>query len=301
MDRAARHRRGPRDVEGVAASFRSSYSTEEDVHRTNVHYEQPPEFFTTITGGEWNVYSCNIWDGACSETESQLRKLDLLARLMGLRPGQRILDVGCGWAGPLVYLAKRYGIRGVGLTISPTQKRYADRLIREHGVDVEVRECHWRDYEDAEMFDAVYTDEVIVHFSDLSGFFERVKALLKPGGRMLNKELHFASGQYKRVTRGADFVDAIYGGTGNYRTLHEELAILDQAGIILERIEQIPLVNYQKTAESWLGNMRSHRQELEKLVGTDYYHRFRTYLMIARRIFGGDSMTIDVVVGRRPA
>src|SRR3712207_3410092 len=88
-----------------------SYSIAEDQLRTNLHYEQPPAFFYHITGGEWNVYSCNLWDDATTDTESQSAKLDLMAQSMQLQPGQRILDVGCGWAGPLVYLCKQYGDR----------------------------------------------------------------------------------------------------------------------------------------------------------------------------------------------
>src|SRR5207245_4016618 len=99
------------------------YSTNEDQERTNVHYEQPPEFFVLFTGGEWNVYSCNLWDGAEDDTQSQEMKLDMMARFMELESGKRILDVGCGWAGPLVYLCQKCSVEGLGLTISPTQKQ----------------------------------------------------------------------------------------------------------------------------------------------------------------------------------
>src|SRR5258708_14169310 len=120
-----------------------SYSVTQDQERTNVHYEQPPEFFYLITGGEWNCYSCNLWDGAQTETESQEAKLDQTARLAGLEPGMRILDVGCGWAGPLTYLCHRYKVSGVGLTLSPTQKQAADKRIAKNGVDAQVGIRHW--------------------------------------------------------------------------------------------------------------------------------------------------------------
>ena len=120
------------------------YSVEEDQERTNVHYEQPVEFFYLFTGGEWNVYSCNLWDEAKSDTESQEAKLDMTASLAGLKPGMRILDVGCGWAGPLTYLCKTYGVSGVGLTLSPTQKKCADERIAKHGVDAESRSATGR-------------------------------------------------------------------------------------------------------------------------------------------------------------
>lgn len=300
MNRDAEWKPSRWDVEKEAASFGRKYSTEEETERIKIHYDFPPEFLNAVTGGEWNVYSSNVWEGAASETESQVRKLDLLARLMDLRPGQRILEVGCGQGGPLVYFAKQRGVTGVGLDITPSQMQYAERRIKEHGVDVSVHLSHWRDFEDPELFDAVYTDEVIVHFHDLAGFFEKVKLLLKPGGRMLNKELHYTGSESKKITRGTVFINKIYGETGNYRTLHEELALLDHAGFTLEEIQQIPLSNYKKTVESWLANMRQHRQELERLVGADYYRRYRTYLMLCSRMFGRPLMTIDVVVARSP-
>ena len=306
MARAKQQRR-PWNVEEGSAGAWPGYSRartkEEDKEGTNLHYEQPPEFFNTITGGTWTTYSCNLWDGVTSTTESQERKLDLLARLMDLQPGQRILDVGCGWAGPLIYLAKRYGVRGVGLTVSPKQKEDADRRIREHGADVEVHVCHWREFADADLFDTVFTDEVIVHFHDLQGFFEKVGQLLKPEGLMLNKELHFRSSAFLKFTPLGTFVSRIIGESGDYRTLHDELALLDQAGFMLERIEQIPLSHYQKTADGWLANMRRHRSRLEELVGADYYQRFRTYLRIVRKMHGSarPPMTLEVVVSRPPA
>ena len=158
-----------------------------------------------------------------SVTESQERKLDLLARRMELQPGQRIMDVGCGWGGPLIYLAKRYGVRGVGLTLSPTQKEYADRWIQQQAVDVQVHVSHWNEFDDPEPFDDVYTDEVIVHFNDLLGFFKKVKTLLKPDGRMVNKEVHFTHRDFMLPTRTMIYVSEVFGETGNYILLAEEL------------------------------------------------------------------------------
>lgn len=276
------------------------FSAAEDRQRTNEHYEKPTRFFTAITGGVWNVYSCNLWESGLDDTQSQERKLDLLAGLLELESGQRVLDVGCGWGGPLVYLAKRYDVRGVGLTLSPTQGEFARRRVRENRVDVEILECHWEDFESDETFDAVYTDEVIVHFNRLDGYFQKVLSLLRPGGRMLNKELHFTSTRWMEVTPAMVFVNEIYGETGNYRTLHEELALVDRAGFTLQHVHQIGMENYVRTAGRWLENMNAHRWELEELVGAQYYKRFRTYLRIARRIFGGPSMTLDVVSSVEP-
>jgi cyclopropane-fatty-acyl-phospholipid synthase len=168
-----------------------SYTTEVDQARTNVHYEQPPEFFLLITGGDWNVYSANLWDpGTEDDTASQQAKLDLIARLAGLKKGMRLIDVGAGWAGPLTYLTDTYGLTGTGLTLSPTQKAYAEERIAKRGTDATMVLSHWEDYTPPEQVDAIYTDEVIVHFFNLGGFFTKCHDWLKPGGVMINKELH---------------------------------------------------------------------------------------------------------------
>ena len=196
----------PWDAEQHASGFWRGYSTDDDKARINSHYDQSAEFFTTLTGGEWNVYSCNLWEQAETDTQSQERKLDLMAEMMQLRQGQRVLDVGCGWGGPLVYLSRRYGVSGIGITPAPRQVEYAKRRAARYGVPVEFRVSHWREFEDPQPFDAVYSDEVIVHFNDLHGYFEKARTLLKPGGVMLNKELHFTGQRHMALSRAMVFI-----------------------------------------------------------------------------------------------
>lgn len=286
-------------------------STEWDRDHTNVHYEQPPEFFYAITGGEWNVYSCNLWTDATTDTESQEAKLDLMAKYMRLEPGKRILDVGCGWGGPLVYLCKTYDVRGVGLTLSSTQKRCADERSAKYGTDVTIVECHWQDFTDEEGFDAIFTDEVIVHFSDFGAFCAKAHSLLRPGGMFVNKELHFTTSRYKQLhtssvpdeerSRAQVFIHDIYGNAGNYRTLGEELCLLDENGFAQQVVHQLDRQNYYTTADHWLSNMHAHKDELESLVGRDYYRRFRTYLKIVRGelFYRHRTMTLDIVASEK--
>jgi cyclopropane-fatty-acyl-phospholipid synthase len=284
-----------------ATEFYQRYSAADEKERTNRHYDLPPQFFMRLTGGEWNTYSCNLWETATTQTESQERKLDLLAQLMGLKAGQRILDVGCGWGGPLVYLSKTYGVRGVGLTVSPSQKAAADERIARYGADVQVVECHWRDFEDETGFDAVYTDEVLVHFQDLDGYFKKVRSLLHDGGLMLNKEIHFAHPRYAHnLNRSSAFVNEIFGATGNYRTLAEELVLLEDNDFDLQAVSQISLASYRKTLDSWIANQRRHRDELEPMVGPEYFRQCLIYLTICRRyIVAGSDKGLHIVVARK--
>jgi cyclopropane-fatty-acyl-phospholipid synthase len=277
-----------------------SYTTEVDQARTNVHYEQPPDFFLLITGGEWNVYSANLWEpDTADDTASQEAKLDLIARLAGLKQGMRLLDVGCGWAGPLTYLTGTYGLSGVGLTLSPTQKGTAEERIARRGVDAKVVLTHWQDYQPEAQFDAIYTDEVIVHFYELGEFFSKCQAWLKPGGVMINKELHLKHPRHATLERGGEFVSQIYGDTGNYRTLAEELRLANEAGFDIERVHHIEQRHYESTIEHWLANMHKHSAQLKKMVGDQHYRDFRVYLRLASRL--QRNVTLDVVVCRKLA
>lgn len=141
-------------------------------------------------------------------------------------------------------------------------------------------------------FAAVFTDEVIVHFHDLGGFFPKVHGLLRSGGRMLNKELHFTHQLYGRMTRVMSFANEIYGSTGNYRTLAEELRLTNGAGFEVQTVRQLPRRHYQKTLEQWLANMREHRRELEAMTGADSY---RSCAAIDAAEASGD--WLDVYVG----
>lgn len=274
-----------------------TYAKDEYKQRTNTHYEQPPEFFFPILGGTWHIYSCNLWEQASSDTESQEAKMELFARLMNLQRGQRILDVGCGWGGPLTYLCKTYDAHGVGLNLSPTQKRAAEQRAAEHQADVTIFECNWEDFEDADGFDAIYTDEAIVHFTNLGEFFKKARSLLRPGGCLAAKECHFTSSRYnQQLTRANVFNHEIFGLTGSYRTLADELTLLDQSGLELRTIHQIDLENYRRTTDRWLANMHQHKEQLQALVGEDYYRQFRTYLKLVRKTWNSTKMTVDIVV-----
>jgi cyclopropane-fatty-acyl-phospholipid synthase len=277
-----------------------SFSIDEDKARTNVHYELPVEFFKALTGGEWNVYSANTWNRATTETESQEEKLDLLGELMGLRPGMRILDVGCGWGGPLTYLSRRFGVEGVGLTLSPLQKAAAEERVARYGANVSIFERHWKDHTDDRPFDAVYTDEVIVHFNDLGGYFAKVYSLLRPGGLMLNKEIHYTHRRYAELTRAMVFVNETYGFTGNYRTLAEELTLVGEAGFDLRRVEPLSTAQYVRTVDNWSANLKTHRTRLEELVGRDTFRRIQVYLAVGRHSLKGSRVTLDVVVAEKP-
>lgn len=287
-------------IEGQSQRVYRAYGNADEVERVRTHYEQPAEFFLAVLGGNWQAYSCNVWEGASSIAESEERKLDLLAEQMQLQEGQRILDMGCGFGGPLVYLAETYGVSGVGVTASSVQQEVAQARAEEHGVNATFHGSHWRDYESAEPFDALYSDEVIVHFADLDVFFEHARFWLKDGGRMVHKELHFATPEAEEAwlntpTKAMVFLDEFFGETGNYRLVRDEIALAEAAGFEHESTVSIDLESYRKTVDTWFERFMEQRSELEPIVGGDYFKRYRTWLRLVQRLMRTDTMTLDVI------
>lgn len=277
------------------------------------------ELFTRVLGGEWHLYSTHVLSGDPEQTEtaSQEAKLDLLAEAMGLRPGMRVLDVGCGWGGSLTYLAAQHGVTGLGISLVPQQCEYAQRRADRHGVDLTFRPSHWQDLVAEEPFDAVMTSGVVVHFASLRDYFVRAREWLRPGGVLLNEEMHLLSADIghdavARSSRAMAFLDEVRkkgreaGGRleveeeGRYITLDEELATLRDAGFEVDRVLPLSMRDYQRTTERWLANCERQRAELTELAGDDAYRWYRTYFRLFRRLIDDRAMQLDVVVARRP-
>lgn len=274
------------------------------------------EFFTRVLGGEWHLYSSHILTGQ-SETENQQAKLDLLADLLHLRPGARVLDVGCGWGGSLTYLATRYGVTGTGISLVPQQCAYATQRAQKHGVSLEFRPSHWQDFEPDEPFDAVMTSGVVVHFPSLLDYFTRAKQWLRPGGILLNEEMHLLSagvqpGSVARASRALAALDEVrkkgreVGGRlvideeGSYVTLDQETEMLRKAGFEIEQVTPLSMTDYQKTVEGWVDNCERQRAELTELTSRDVYRWYRLYFWLFRRLIDDRTMQLDVVTARLP-
>lgn len=263
-----------------------AYEIEEETVRASFHYELPPEFFYILTGGEWNCYSGSIWeDGFTSITQAQEKKLDQMAAMMQLKPGMRVLDVGCGWGGPLVYWCHKYGVIGHGITITPHQIPEAEARAAKYGVPATFEVLHWKNLAEIETYDVITTDEVLVHFHDLTDFFAKCHKLLKPNGRMVHKELHFNHSQYSVLDAIGQHVNKVYGYTGNYLPLHKELKLLDDNDFELLHIFEIPMSNYCRTISLWEKNIFAQREHLRALVGDTVYKDFRLYLKAMNYVF----------------
>lgn len=257
-----------------------SYPLEEESRRIAYHYNVPPEFFTTITGGKWHCYSSPIFAEGDSLTQAQERKFDTYAEQMRLKPDMRILDIGSGWGGPLVYLASTYGVTGIGITVTEPQVKFSRSRAEENHVDVSFELSHWADFEDDEGFDAIYTDELLGHVRDLQAFYKKCRALLKPGGRLVNKELYLNARKNQDWSdRLSTHVNQVFGFTGNYRLMDEDVFHAEKSGFCVEHILDIPIAGYAKLVkEYWIPNLSRNREYLIGLTSKEHVDDIYKYL-----------------------
>ena len=136
------------------------------------------------------AYTCACYPSEdATLEEAQAHKFDLVARKLGLKPGMRLLDVGCGWGGMVMHAAREYGVRALGVTLSEQQAQWAQRAIGEAGLSdlAEVRHLDYRDVPETG-FDAVSSIGLTEHIgqAQLPGYFGFLHGKLKPDGRLLN-------------------------------------------------------------------------------------------------------------------
>ncbi|GAB3059928.1 cyclopropane fatty acyl phospholipid synthase [Stenotrophomonas tumulicola] len=146
------------------------------------HYDLGNDLYQAMLGQRL-VYSCGYWRQASDLDAAQEAKLDLVCRKLGLRAGQRVLDIGCGWGEALKFAAERYGVSGVGVTISVEQAAYARELCA--GLPIEIRLQDYREVD--ERFDAIFSIGMFEHVGDKNyrSFFDVARRCLSPEGLLL--------------------------------------------------------------------------------------------------------------------
>ncbi len=282
------------------AEMYQEYDLEEDTRRSAYQYDQDPEYYFIQNGGEWHVYSCSLWEPGFTMTQAQEKKLDTFAELMDLKPGMHILDVGCGWGGPLVYLCRKYNVTGHGIAVAPNQIAAAKERAARYGVNATFELLHWQNLPQTETYDGICSDEVITHFPNLGEFFARCRQLLKPGGVMAHKEVHLSHSRYAHLTRLNERAVQVIAFTANYITLHQELKLLDENGFRLASIYEISMKHYQKTLDEWLKNIFENRERLKAITSPQWYQDQRAFIKACRHIFTQtENCRLDIVVSRK--
>jgi cyclopropane-fatty-acyl-phospholipid synthase len=276
------------------------HSRERDARSVRHHYDLPPEFFRLFLGPSM-TYSCAIFSrGATTLEEAQEAKLEMVATKLALQPGQRVLDIGCGWGSFATHAAARHGVKVVGITLSPPQAELGQRRAVELGLgdQVDIRVADYRELTD-EPFDAVASIGMVEHVgaNQIDVYARQVARLVKPGGPILNHgiaRLRLGDPEAGPFSERYVFPDA-----APLHLSRIELA-LERAGIVTEHVEGFAS-DYATTLKHWARNLDDNLDEALRLAGPERIRVWRLYLRAARRGFESGFTSIYQVRGRRPS
>jgi cyclopropane-fatty-acyl-phospholipid synthase len=274
----------PRPAAELVPSGRR-HSKERDARAVRHHYNVSNEFFALFLD-ESMTYSCGNWfrSGAKTLEEAQEAKLDMVATKLALQPGERMLDVGCGWGSMSIRAAQKYGVEVVGITLSEPQAEEARRRAEAAGVGekVDIRVMDYRDLT-GERFDAIASIGMAEHVGavQIDAYARTLADLLGPGGRLLNHaigRLRHTDGEAGAFSERYVFPD------GAPLHLSRMLLALERAGFEIHHVEDFR-PDYAETLRNWAERLDANLERATELAGPERIRVWRLYLRAARNGF----------------
>jgi cyclopropane-fatty-acyl-phospholipid synthase len=264
------------------------------------HYNVSNQFYGRLLGPSL-TYSCAVWEGPDVGLEAaQAAKHDLVCRKLGLRPGMRLLDVGCGWGSLLLHAAQHYGVRGVGVTLSDAQADLASKRIAEAGLAdlLTVRVQDYRAVDDGP-FDAISSIGMFEHvgLSRLDEYFSRLFSLLQPGGRLLN---HGISRPWRAPRRAnfarRGFIDRFVFPDGELLEVGSVVTAIQRAGFEVRHLESLR-EHYALTLRAWSANLEREWEAAVAEVGAARARIWRLYIAASALNFEDGNTQVHQVLG----
>ncbi|HVW17476.1 MAG TPA: cyclopropane-fatty-acyl-phospholipid synthase family protein, partial [Solirubrobacteraceae bacterium] len=261
------------------------HSIERDARAVRHHYDVGNEFFSLFLD-ETMTYSCAIFSKQPVTTleEAQDVKRELICTKLALQPGERVLDVGCGWGAWAIHAAKRHGVHVTGITLSPPQAEEARRRAQAAGVAglTEFRVLDWRELA-AEPFDAIASIGMVEHVGNASidGYAARLHALLRPGGRLLN---HGIARLRHGDPEAGPFSERYVFPDAAPLHLSRVLFALERGGFETRTVEGFR-EDYAETLRHWAQRLDANHDRALALAGDERMRVWRLYIRAARSGF----------------
>jgi cyclopropane-fatty-acyl-phospholipid synthase len=274
------------------------HSRSRDASAISHHYDVSNTFYEWVLGPSM-AYTCACYpDETATLEQAQEYKFDLVARKIALRPGMRLLDVGCGWGGMVMHAARKYGVRALGVTLSEQQALWAQRAIKEAGLEdlAEVKHLDYREVSETD-FDAVSSIGLTEHIgkAQLPEYFRFLYDKLKPGGRLLNH----------CITRPDDTGPASVTGGFIFRYVFPDGELEGPGHIISQmhdagfevRHEENLREHYAMTLAGWCTNLAEHWDEAVAEVGEATARVWRLYMAGSRLGFERNQIQLHQALG----
>jgi cyclopropane-fatty-acyl-phospholipid synthase len=294
-----RHRRPPPDLEYRPPGRLHSKARDRKV--ISHHYDVSNQFYEWVLGPSM-AYTCAVYptDTATLE-EAQAAKHELVAQKLGLEPGMRLLDVGCGWGGMVMHAAAEHGVKALGVTLSRNQAEWAQAEITRRGLDglAEVRHLDYRDAPESE-FDAISSIGLTEHIgkAQLPNYFSSLYARLRPGGRLLN---HCITQPRTPTKRRLDpFIARYVFPDGQLEPVGHLISVMNDSGFEIRHEENLR-EHYALTLAAWCANLEEHWNEVVAEVGVGRARVWRLYMAASRLGFDRDNIQLHQVLGVKVA
>jgi cyclopropane-fatty-acyl-phospholipid synthase len=262
------------------------------------HYDVGNDFYELVLGPSM-VYSCALWRTADTTLEqAQYAKLDLVCRKLGLREGQRLLDVGCGWGSMVLHAAEHYGVRATGVTLSAEQAAYARKRVADAGLTgrVEIRVQDYRDVRDGP-YDAISSIGMAEHVGSrrYTQYARTLHALLRPGGRLLNHQIGRRPLADEEAYRIDEFIDRYVFPDGELAPLGATVSWLEDAGFEVRDVEALR-EHYALTLRAWVRNLESHWAAAARAASRGRARVWRLYMAASALSFERNRIGVNQVL-----
>jgi cyclopropane-fatty-acyl-phospholipid synthase len=265
-------------VRGAPKVSGARHSPQRDRQAIAYHYDLPPEFYALWLDPAM-VYSCAYFRRPEDDlATAQEQKLALVCRKLRLKPGQRMLDLGCGWGGLVIHAAKRHGVHATGVTLSDAQARRAQARIATLGLADRCRVIHgdYRMFTPTGDWDAVATVGMFEHVGEanLPRAMQQVYGLLKPGGAFL---LHGITRRFDQPIPRDSFAARYVFPDGELVPINTLLRAAESVGFELRDVEELR-EHYSLTCRHWLDRLTARRTEALAYVDETTFRIWRLYL-----------------------
>jgi cyclopropane-fatty-acyl-phospholipid synthase len=281
------------------------HSPERDAAAIAHHYDVSNDFYRIVLGPSM-TYSCAVWESPEVTLEAaQSAKYELICQKLALKPGMRLLDVGCGWGGMAMHAAQHHGVRAVGVTVSQRQAELAEKRVAEAGLSdvVEIRLQDYRDLRDGP-FDAISSIGMFEHvgLSQLETYFDQLYALLLPEGRLLNHAISRPAapkGRTRSRFKKYSFIDKYVFPDGELHEVGSVISAIQRRGFEVRHAESLR-EHYALTLRAWVGNLEADWARAVSLVGAGRARVWRLYMAACAITFEEGSNQIHQVLAVKP-